>query len=148
MPDSTEMLLQNILNQSTLATQRIENLSSNMVDKDAFDKFQIRLDKKLESVDKQLDAAQSDITTINSCLTKQEQKLIANTTFITNISSGGKWFVRVVFVAFLGVATSIVPSFLANFNKSQTVAPTSFATPYIVATPAPSTPAPSPRANP
>ena len=120
--DSGGTILQLLLDEQRASAAKLEKLASSILSKDDFNHYVTRADKRIDKVYDDLNIYAKLFQASDLLHVQQANEVKMMKDFQTNLSSVGKWFARVVFVAMLGVATSIFPTFIANLHKPSSVA--------------------------
>lgn len=114
-----DILLADMLEQMRVGWSKLDDISQNGVRKDDFQRFEDKLERRFDNYDDKLDAH-------NVKLVDHEAKVETVVKFRDAWHNAGKWCVRVVGAAVLGLLVTAAAGVLVhNFSSAATTSPVS-----------------------
>lgn len=124
--DNNSLLLQTILHEQRATRDDVYELNKTVVTKDDMNDYRVEMKVHFDEI-------KTTAVTQAESIKKLEHAETANTTFRKGFVNGVKYVGGAIFVAFLGIASAIIPSYITHPGPSAvsaSVNPTSAPTPF------------------
>jgi hypothetical protein len=126
MPDDNSLLLQTILHEQRATRDDVSDLNKSMATKEDLNDYRLEMKNNFDDLHDKVDEHGKTIVEL-----KSSENL--NTNFRKGFINGVKYVGGAVFVALLGIASAIAPSYLTHQNNGAVVAaPATITTPHEV----------------